>query len=51
MTTADQYIDRVLALLPTATPMREQIATELRGFPPPWEPRVARMAVPEHRES
>ena len=31
MTTADQYIDRVLALLPTATPMREQIATELRG--------------------
>ena len=31
MRSADQYIDQVLALLPTATPMREQIATELRG--------------------
>jgi uncharacterized RDD family membrane protein YckC len=31
MRTADQYIDQVLALLPPATPMREQIATELRG--------------------
>jgi uncharacterized RDD family membrane protein YckC len=31
MRTADQYIDQVLALLPSATPMRDQIATELRG--------------------
>ncbi|MDO8836712.1 MAG: RDD family protein [Vicinamibacterales bacterium] len=30
MTTADDYIDRVLAMLPRATPMREQIAAELR---------------------
>ena len=31
MMTADDYINRVLSLLPRATPMREQIAVELRG--------------------
>ena len=31
MTTVDLYIDRVLAGLPRATPMRQQIALELRG--------------------
>jgi uncharacterized RDD family membrane protein YckC len=31
MTTADDYINRVLSLLPRATPMRAQIAVELRG--------------------
>lgn len=31
MTTADDYIDRVLSFLPRATPMRSQIALELRG--------------------
>jgi uncharacterized RDD family membrane protein YckC len=31
MTTADDYINRVLSLLPRATPMRTQIALELRG--------------------
>lgn len=31
MTTADDYINRVLSLLPRATPMRSQIAVELRG--------------------
>ncbi len=31
MTTADDYINRVLSLLPRATPMRAQIAIELRG--------------------
>ena len=31
MTAADQYISRVLAGLPRATPMRQQIAVELRG--------------------
>ena len=31
MTTVDLYIDRVLAGLPRATPMRQQIAMELRG--------------------
>jgi uncharacterized RDD family membrane protein YckC len=30
-TTADLYVNRVLELLPRATPRREQIATELRG--------------------
>jgi uncharacterized RDD family membrane protein YckC len=31
MTTIDAYVDRVLALLPPATPRRAQIALELRG--------------------
>lgn len=31
MTTADDYINRVLSLLPRATPMRSQIGVELRG--------------------
>ena len=31
MTTADDYISRVLDVMPRATPMRSQIATELRG--------------------
>jgi uncharacterized RDD family membrane protein YckC len=31
MTTANEYIAEVLAQLPPAVPMREQIATELRG--------------------
>jgi uncharacterized RDD family membrane protein YckC len=31
MTTAHEYIARVLAMLPPAVPMRAQIATELRG--------------------
>jgi uncharacterized RDD family membrane protein YckC len=31
MRTPDQYIDHVIGLLPSATPMRTQIATELRG--------------------
>jgi uncharacterized RDD family membrane protein YckC len=32
MKTADEYIDRVLYVLPRATPMRAQIALELRGL-------------------
>jgi uncharacterized RDD family membrane protein YckC len=31
MTTADEYISKVLDMMPRATPMRSQIATELRG--------------------
>ena len=31
MTTTDDYINRVLSFLPRATPMRAQIAVELRG--------------------
>ena len=31
MTTADDYINRVLGHMPRATPLRTQIATELRG--------------------